>query len=109
MSDQVSMHVRRERTARLRALSDDAQRRHLELHRGREQRVVPEGYDAVSGRWRGWSDTYVRVEYAEARDRPHSAVRVRITDIDHERQRAIGSVVSVADTAPYLPLHSITM
>jgi threonylcarbamoyladenosine tRNA methylthiotransferase MtaB len=117
MGEQVPMAVRRERTARLRTLSDDAQRRHLARHIGLEQRVVPEGYDPVTGRWRGWTDTYIRAEYTAPADHPHAAARVLITDIDHERQRGIGTLVhsfvipakaGIHPVPSYLPLPTTT-
>ena len=57
----VPMNVRRARTARLRALSDQRRREHALRHLGETRAVVTESYDVEQQRWLGWTDNYIRV------------------------------------------------
>ena len=57
----VPVDVRRARTARLRALSDRRRSQHAASFVGNNVVIVPESYDAATGRWVGWSSEYVRV------------------------------------------------
>lgn len=60
----VPMDVRKARTARLRALSDQRRIQHAASFSGRDVVVVPESYNTTTGQWIGWSSEYVRVHMA---------------------------------------------
>jgi threonylcarbamoyladenosine tRNA methylthiotransferase MtaB len=76
MSDSVYVAVRRERTRRLRALSDV---RTQEFHRSQLERMrtfLPEGYDPATGTWSGWTENHVAVRLTGAPDMPKRPMRV---------------------------------
>jgi threonylcarbamoyladenosine tRNA methylthiotransferase MtaB len=58
----IPMHVRAERSKQLRMLS--AQKRAAFYHSqlGTVRTMIPETYNAHTGRWKGWTENYVRVE-----------------------------------------------
>jgi threonylcarbamoyladenosine tRNA methylthiotransferase MtaB len=87
----VPMHVRRARTARLRALSDERRREHALRHLGDTRAVVTESYDVDQQRWLGWTDNYIRV----AVDLPFTTGRAMVHVILESMQDdvVIGSVV----------------
>ncbi len=64
MPNTVPVHIRRSRTARLRALSAQRRTTHATAHVGTVATVIPESYDADKGHWQGWSDTYQAVRFA---------------------------------------------
>ncbi len=57
----VPMNVRKARTARLRAFSDQRRAEHHTCNVGTTRTVIPETYDRASGTWSGWTENYVRV------------------------------------------------
>ena len=57
----VPMNVRKARTARLRAFSEQRRAEHHARHVGTTRTVIPESFDAESGTWSGWTENYVRV------------------------------------------------
>lgn len=87
----VPMNVRRARTARLRALSDQRRREHALRHLGETRAVVTEFYDTEHQRWLGWTDNYIRV----AVDLPFTTGRAMVHVILESMQDdvVIGSVV----------------
>jgi threonylcarbamoyladenosine tRNA methylthiotransferase MtaB len=95
-ADAVPMALRKARTARLRALSDERRTAHALAHRGQIRTVVTESYDAERKRWLGWTDNYIRV----AVDLPfmvgRTAVRVRLDELRDD-------VVEGTCIAPYQP------
>ncbi|MBU3741733.1 MAG: tRNA (N(6)-L-threonylcarbamoyladenosine(37)-C(2))-methylthiotransferase MtaB [Candidatus Kapabacteria bacterium] len=79
--DAVPMSVRRARTARLRAMSDERRLAHARRSAGDVREVVTESYDADRQRWIGWTDNYVRVAVDLPFATGRSAVRVRLGDV----------------------------
>lgn len=76
MSDSVDVAMRRERTRRLRDLS---QVRTQEFHRsqlGSVRTFLPEGYDFATSTWTGWTENHVAVRLAGAADLPKRPMRV---------------------------------
>ncbi len=60
-ADVVPMSVRKARTARLRAFSEQRRAEHHARNVGSTRIVIPETFDAQSGTWSGWTENYVRV------------------------------------------------
>lgn len=76
MSDSVDVAMRRERTRRLRDLS---QVRTQEFHRsqlGSVRTFLPEGYESATSTWTGWTENHVAVRLAGAADMPKRPMRV---------------------------------
>ncbi|NQW30019.1 MAG: tRNA (N(6)-L-threonylcarbamoyladenosine(37)-C(2))-methylthiotransferase MtaB [Ignavibacteria bacterium] len=61
MSDVVPVHVRRERTRRLRAISDVARNRFALSNLGTIRNVIPEQFIARYNAWSGYTENYVKV------------------------------------------------
>lgn len=57
----VPKNVRRARTHRLRALSEERRRAHHARNIGTARTFLPEHYDHSLGGWLGWTENYVRV------------------------------------------------
>lgn len=57
----VPKNVRRARTHRLRALSEERRRAHHARNIGTTRTFLPEHYDHSLGGWLGWTENYVRV------------------------------------------------
>lgn len=101
--DSVPMNVRRARTARLRALSEQRRREHAQRHLGQIRTVVTETYDVERRRWLGWTDNYIRV----AVDMPYTTGRTSLTvRLDRTQDDVvIASIASAAETVS----HTITI
>ncbi|MFM8771597.1 MAG: tRNA (N(6)-L-threonylcarbamoyladenosine(37)-C(2))-methylthiotransferase MtaB [Candidatus Kapaibacterium sp.] len=76
MPDSVDVAVRRERTRRLRDLSE---KRTQEFHRsqlGTVRTFLPEGYDSAANTWTGWTENHVAVRLAGEANMPKHPMRV---------------------------------
>lgn len=80
----VPMNVRRARTARLRALSDQRRREHALRHLGETRAVVTESYDVEQQRWLGWTDNYIRVAVDLPFTTGRTMVHVRLDTIQDD-------------------------
>ncbi|MBU3698486.1 MAG: tRNA (N(6)-L-threonylcarbamoyladenosine(37)-C(2))-methylthiotransferase MtaB [Candidatus Kapabacteria bacterium] len=90
MSDAVDVVVRRERTRRLRDLSDV---RTQEFHRsqlGSVRTFLPEGHDPSTRTWTGWTENHVAVRLTGAADMPKRPMRVLLV---HEHSGAVDAQV----------------
>jgi len=67
-TDRVPYRVRKERTARLRALSDAKREAFYHANVGTERTVLVECYDATIGAWTGYTENYCRVALPAATD-----------------------------------------
>lgn len=90
MPNTVPVHIRRSRTARLRALSAQRRTTHATAHVGTVATVIPESYDTDKGHWQGWSDTYQAVRFA--------------APATHERRPTLVACDSVIDDAVVVAL-----
>jgi threonylcarbamoyladenosine tRNA methylthiotransferase MtaB len=62
-NNKIQPQVKKARTARLRALSAFKKSEFYASQIGSERTVIPETYNAETGRWIGWTENYVRVEF----------------------------------------------
>ncbi len=111
MDETVPMNIRRQRTRRLRLLAEQKKRAFYASQRGRRSWVVSEGFDAQSGMSNGWTNNYVRVQYAvdaatiadaawvELGEVRGEFVQARLDDAAASRIEA-----SFAKTPAYIPL-----
>jgi len=89
MQGAVDVAVRRERTRRLRQLSDE---RTQEFHRrqiGSVRSFLPEGYDARTGMWSGWTENHVAVCMPGASDMVKMPITVTLTSIRGDSVKAV--------------------
>ena len=82
MGDRVPMNVRRERTARLRALSEEHRQLHHERNVGTERVIIPETFNRERGTWSGYTENYVKVAYKAPELIINGPHRVRLTEVD---------------------------
>ncbi len=90
----VPMKVRKARTARLRALSEERRMAHYQRNVGEVRSVIPEHYDPDRKAWSAFTENYVKVWY-EAPELiirgPHS---VLLTELVNDTVRAVPAVVT---------------
>lgn len=79
LSDQVGPTLRKERTARLIALSNEGAQHWARSHVGATMEALAEPRDASTGLYSGLTANYVRVNWPDEADRHGDLVRVRIT------------------------------
>ncbi|MCU0426383.1 MAG: tRNA (N(6)-L-threonylcarbamoyladenosine(37)-C(2))-methylthiotransferase MtaB [Candidatus Kapabacteria bacterium] len=85
----VPMHKRAERSKRLRTLSA---KKKFDFYRGEcgtIRTVIPEQRSAESGLWSGWTENYVRVEFAAPPSLVQAPMQVRLLETDGETVRAV--------------------
>lgn len=85
----VPMRIRRERNARLRALSHEREQAFARRMVGTRRVVIPEGYDVATGLNNALTDNYIRVHIASASPMPKTTTNVIITNITNERVMAV--------------------
>ncbi len=101
----VPVHHRKERTTRLRSLSVKKKFEFYKQNIGAELIVIPEMYNSTTGRWNGYTENYIRTEFAGEPSMIQQPMRVLLQSIDGDIM--IGeSVNSVANsiTPEYIPL-----
>lgn len=79
MIESVDVAIRRERTRRLREMSE---KRTQEFHRsqlGSVRTFLPEGYDSTTNTWTGWTENHVAVRLVGAADMTKRPMRVLLT------------------------------
>ncbi len=89
MEGSVDVSVRRERTRRLRGLSEE---RTQEFHRrqlGSVRSFLPEGYDASTGMWTGWTENHVAICMTGAPDMHKQPIRVVLTAVRRDAVEAV--------------------
>ncbi len=73
---------------------------------GSVRTVVPETYDITSGRWTGWTENYVRVEFTADFMHGHSPTQVKLCSIEGEN--VLGEITDIANenaqSPRYIPL-----
>jgi threonylcarbamoyladenosine tRNA methylthiotransferase MtaB len=80
----VSMQKRAERSKRLRTLSAKKKFAFYQSECGTERTVIPEQRSAETGLWTGWTENYVRAEFAGAASLVQAPMRVRLKETDGE-------------------------
>lgn len=101
----VPVHHRKERTTRIRSLSVKKKFEFYQQNIGSERIVIPEMYNSTTGRWNGYTENYIRTEFAGEPSMIQQPMRVLLQSIDGDIM--IGeSVNSVANsiTPEYIPL-----
>lgn len=96
----VPVAVRRERVRILRAMSASRRRRHEASHRGAVQTFLPEGFDAATSTWHGWTEYYVRVHVEAPPVMPYGPHRVVLTN---ERSQGDGMSARLVETSDHAP------
>ncbi|MEN3026689.1 MAG: tRNA (N(6)-L-threonylcarbamoyladenosine(37)-C(2))-methylthiotransferase MtaB [Chlorobiota bacterium] len=81
MPGAVPMRVRRERTHRLRQLSELKRQHFYQANLGTIRTVIPEVYDPLTGTWEGWTENYIRVRFAAPPTPPQHPLPVRLTSL----------------------------
>lgn len=98
----VPSHVKKERISRLRTLSALKKNEFYRSQCGTERVVIPEQRDPTTGRWVGWTDNYVRVEFAADSTLLQMPVRVRLLELHGEH--VLGELAEhQLDTRPVVP------
>jgi len=81
MPDKVPQNIKKDRTRILRKLSELKRRMFYESQIGRTYFVVPEEYDPDSGRYKGWTENYIRCEFPAQEEPKQKRVKVRIKSV----------------------------
>ena len=81
----VPHDVRKERTKRLRELSDKKRSEFYKSQIGKVKRVIPETYVEESGMWRAWTDNYVNVVFEGPNDLPKEHLNVELLEFAEEK------------------------
>ncbi|MCS7176147.1 MAG: tRNA (N(6)-L-threonylcarbamoyladenosine(37)-C(2))-methylthiotransferase MtaB [Candidatus Kapabacteria bacterium] len=81
MPGAVPVRVRRERTHRLRQLSELKCQHFYQANLGTTRTVIPEVYDPLTGTWEGWTENYIRVRFAAPPTLPQHPLPVRLTSL----------------------------
>ncbi len=102
----VPAQIKRDRVNRLRALSIKKRHEFYMSQIGSVRTVVPETYDITSGRWTGWTENYVRVEFTADFMHGHSPTQVKLCSIEGEN--VLGEITDIANenaqSPRYIPL-----
>lgn len=103
----VPPQVKKERIHRLRTLSALKKNEFYRSQCGSERVVIPEQRDPATGRWTGWTDNYVRVEFAADSTLLQMPVRVRLLELHGEH--VLGGLAETParipdDTPSYIPI-----
>ena len=77
----VPMHVRAERSKRLRALSAKKKFEFYQSQCGTEHTVIPEQRNPETGLWTGWTENYVRAEFVGAASLVQAPMRVHLREL----------------------------
>lgn len=75
----VPVNIRKERTRKLRELSQVKQRKFYLEQLGSIRKVIPETYLPEEGMWKSWSENYVRIKFSAPEDIKRDFYNVRIT------------------------------
>ncbi|MFM7775084.1 MAG: MiaB/RimO family radical SAM methylthiotransferase, partial [Candidatus Kapaibacterium sp.] len=104
-SDPIPIAVRKERTRRLRKLSDRKHHAFLQARIGMEEEIIAEKPDEATGQQYGYTSNYVRVCLGAQRVPVNSTIRVRLLAVDGDVVHA--KVLDLVDDAvirSYVPL-----
>lgn len=83
-SGKVSQNIRKERTNRLRTLSDMKRQEFYRSQLSTEQTIIPESYNNERGTWIGWSDNYIRTEFPANITLLQKPVKVILNSLDSD-------------------------
>jgi threonylcarbamoyladenosine tRNA methylthiotransferase MtaB len=89
----VPHHVRAERSRRLRTLSAMKKREFYETQCGSLRTVVPEQRNVETGLWSGWTENYVRVEFAAIAALTQVPMRVRLRETASDGEAVLADAV----------------
>lgn len=92
------MRIRRERNARLRALSAERERAFAQRMIGTTRVVIPEGFDAATQLNNGLTENYIRVHIKSEHALPKQPLRVTIADVAETQVFATVADVSSTNT-----------
>ncbi|MCX7909799.1 MAG: tRNA (N(6)-L-threonylcarbamoyladenosine(37)-C(2))-methylthiotransferase MtaB [Ignavibacteria bacterium] len=80
-AEKVPHEVKKERTRMLRKLSELKRRLFYEQNLGSVFTVIPEEYNSVNGRWKGWTENYIRCEFEGSNESNYKRVPVFLQSI----------------------------
>ena len=103
----VPMPKRAERSKRLRALSAKKKFVFYASQSGTEHTVIPEQRSAETGLWAGWTENYVRAEFAGAVSLVQAPMRIRLQATDGETvfgEMVQGTTRFNASEVSYIPI-----
>jgi threonylcarbamoyladenosine tRNA methylthiotransferase MtaB len=103
----VPMHVRAERSKRLRTLSAKKKRAFYSSQLSSVRTVIPETRNE-EGRWVGWTENYVRVECVAATTQPTESapilvqmpIQVRLRELGESGETVIADVIQACSHQP---------
>ncbi len=81
MEEKVPHEIKKDRTRILRKLSDYKKRLFYESQLGNTFSVVPEEYLTEDGRWKGWTENYIRCEFIAPKELSKKRVPVRLQSV----------------------------
>ncbi|MEJ5286052.1 MAG: tRNA t(6)A37-methylthiotransferase [Candidatus Kapaibacterium sp.] len=91
IKDKVPHEVKKDRTRILRKLSDLKRREFYESQIGNIFQVIPEEYNPETGRWKGWTENYIRCEFISDANLTKKRVDVRLESVFGEN--CLGTIV----------------
>lgn len=98
-SGKVAPQIRKERTNRLRTLSDLKRNEFYRSQLGSNETVVPESFNHERGTWIGWTNNYIRTEFHAPIGIPQQPVKVTLKELD-------GDIVIAESLIPFSELNA---
>jgi threonylcarbamoyladenosine tRNA methylthiotransferase MtaB len=96
-SPKVAPHVRKERTNRLRTLSAKKKNEFYGSQIGKVHTIIPESYNLETNLWIGWTENYVRTEFAASPSLIQIPMLIQLDEIKGET--VLGSLLEVQQLA----------
>lgn len=104
----VPMHIRAERSKRLRTLSAKKKFEFYRSQCGLEKTIIPETRNEATGQWVGWTENYVRTEFVGQQTTVQKPVLVRLLETDGEtvQSELLGNITPFApqQQPSYIPI-----
>ncbi|MFA8451831.1 MAG: tRNA (N(6)-L-threonylcarbamoyladenosine(37)-C(2))-methylthiotransferase MtaB [Bacteroidales bacterium] len=84
----IPMHIRKERTKKLRELSDKKLQKFYASQIDSERKVLPESYNSKTGLWTGWTENYVKVCFPAPQDLAKIFHNVRLIEVNGDKVKS---------------------
>ncbi|MBK7032296.1 MAG: hypothetical protein IPH49_03280 [Ignavibacteria bacterium] len=104
MSGQVDVSLRRARTQKLRALSNERTARFHAEQCGSTRVMIPEGFDPTTGTWDGWTENHVYVRLEAPSTLMKKPYRVLLQQVERDAVRVVPLETLELTTPPILPV-----
>ncbi len=104
MSGQVDVSLRRARTQKLRALSNERTTRFHAEQCGSTRVMIPEGFDPTTGTWDGWTENHVYVRLEAPSTLMKKPYRVLLQQVERDAVRVVPLETLELTTPPILPV-----